>query len=170
MARPRTISEEQRAYVLDLLSQGYGRNQAARETNLGLATITRIAQEHGVVQDRSAVKSALDAARDMTAARQLALLNLAAERAEELLTAEKLSAKDLQSAVTAVAIAIDKRRLITGEATERSESTSIHVYLPAKGSVPSIEAAFAQPLPRLTDGQREPDAVADETMPDAPTY
>jgi hypothetical protein len=61
-----------------------------------------------------------------------------------------------------LAVVIDKRRLITGEVTQRTVEETVHIYLPAKEARPAIDAgvgrlAVGQVLGELEDRhQRQP--------------
>lgn len=76
----RPVTLQQRAQVVDLHAKGLGRNEIAKLTGIGAATVSKIVKDDGGSFNRSKVKAA-------TAARKV---DLAAERAR---LAERLLAK-----------------------------------------------------------------------------
>jgi hypothetical protein len=57
------LTAKQRATILKLHADGLGRNQIARTTGLGAATVTKVIHEAGLSFDRTATKAAVEARR-----------------------------------------------------------------------------------------------------------
>lgn len=74
MNRRGPVQPEERARVVELIKAGMARNEIARETKLGAATITRIAQAEGLSFDRSQTAAAVEARKVDLAAERVRLL------------------------------------------------------------------------------------------------
>jgi hypothetical protein len=73
-------SSEQRARVLQLHSEGYGRNEIHRRTGVAAAVVTKIVSEAGLSFDRTATRAATAARQDdLAEARSQALQGMYAE-------------------------------------------------------------------------------------------
>ncbi len=116
----RTITDSERDKMLSLLREGFSHCEVARRTGRSQSAVSALAKEHGISPVRL-MPRAQRAARDYNKVERRNLLNLAFDKAGDLLERGDITARDLKDVVTAVAIAIDKRRLEDGEAGEISE-------------------------------------------------
>lgn len=83
--RQTRVTAKQRQRVLDLHEQGLGRNEIARETKLGLATVTRIVHQAGGTFDRTATEQATRARQLDNRARRTELSSKLLDKVESLL-------------------------------------------------------------------------------------
>ncbi|PWC05399.1 helix-turn-helix domain-containing protein [Agromyces badenianii] len=74
MARRGPVQPEERARVIALVKAGKSRNDIARETGLGAATVSRIAKAVGLSFDRSKTAAATEARKVDLAAERIRLL------------------------------------------------------------------------------------------------
>jgi transposase len=116
----RTITDNEREKMLSLLREGFSHCEIARRTGRSQSTVSALAKEHGI-KPVGLMPRAQQAARDYNKVERRNLLNLAFDKASELLERRDITARDFKDLVTAVAIAIDKRRLEDGQAGEISE-------------------------------------------------
>jgi hypothetical protein len=114
------MSEQERAAILSDLRDGLSLRATARKRGRGVATVSRVANGAGLDLERSATQKAASARRDYAQAERLALLNRLFDKCAQILPTCKKPYEVMQLA-TAMAIAIDKRRLEDGEATSRTE-------------------------------------------------
>jgi hypothetical protein len=112
-------SDRYRAIVQDLQA-GTSFYRVARNHNICVNTARRIAHHHGIVRDDPKTHAAVQARRSYAHAERIRLLDLAFERLEMLLD-DVQDTKSLQQLCNALALLIDKRRLMDGEVTERTE-------------------------------------------------
>lgn len=133
------IPPEVRARAADLLRDGRSVGWTARAMGVAASSVSLIAKEAGIPLDATRTQRIVRLAREFNVARRLELINRAAEAAERLLETD-LTPSQLRDVVISLAVLTDKRRLDTGEATERIEAETVHVYLPKKGSIPTIDA------------------------------
>ena len=116
----RTITDNEREKMLSLLREGFSHCEIARRTGRSQSTVSALAKEHGI-KPVGLMARAQQAARDYNKVERRNLLNLAFDKASELLERRDITSRDFKDLVTAVAIAIDKRRLEDGQAGEISE-------------------------------------------------
>lgn len=134
VARQARVSPEERRAIVEALRAGESAGSVARRTGRSQSTVSGIAKAEGVALDASALQkaSAAKLTRDQAAAlfdesRQLSVLAKIAAVAEERLDESQLARikpLEMQQLATAVAIVVDKWRLIQGEATARTEVAS----------------------------------------------
>lgn len=107
-----------RESVLEALRNGDSKYAIAERFAISRATVYNLAKEEGIGEGFTPdlIKGALD----YNEQRQREILNAAFERCNELLPAADTPQK-MRELMTAIAIGVDKRRLIDGEATSRSE-------------------------------------------------
>lgn len=131
-ARPHRIADAVRKAIVEALRGGESAYSVAKRTGVHSSTVGRIAKEEDVPLQRLATQNATaahltrsQAAAKFNEARQLDLLARLADAVEARLDNERpLTPLEAQQAATAVAITIDKWRLIEGEATARTEVAS----------------------------------------------
>lgn len=116
----KAITDNEREKILGLLREGFSHCEVARRTGRSQSSVSVLAKEHSI-RPVGLMPKAQQAARDYNKVERRNLLNLAFEKAGELLERNDIAARDFKDVVTAVAIAIDKRRLEDGEAGEISE-------------------------------------------------
>jgi hypothetical protein len=117
------ITDSEKEKMLSLLREGFSHCEVARRTGRSQSAVSALAKEYGI-RPVSLMPRAQQAARDYNKVERRNLLNLAFDRAGNLLERRDISARDFKDVVTAVAIAIDKRRLEDGEAGAISEQRS----------------------------------------------
>jgi transposase-like protein len=116
----KAITDGERDRMLSLLREGFSHCEVARRTGRSQSTVSALAKEYGI-QPVNLMPRVQQAARDYNKVERRNLLNLAFDKAGDLLERRDITARDFKDVVTAVAIAIDKRRLEDGEAGEISE-------------------------------------------------
>lgn len=130
--RPLRVDDAERQAIADALRAGESINAVAKRIGRSTHTVMVIGREAGVNSTCVAMQNATaarltrsQAAAKFNEARQLDLLSRLADAVEARLDNERpLTPLEAQQAATAVAITIDKWRLIEGEATARTEVAS----------------------------------------------
>lgn len=117
---PAAIEQKEREAIAETLSTGVSVGETAKRHKRSKGAVSKIAQQHGIVFERSNTKKASQAKRDYALAERIELLNDGFDKARELL-AGITEVKDLQAWMISVGTGIDKRRLEDGEATSRDE-------------------------------------------------
>lgn len=117
------MGDTERAAIVADLETGLSVRATARKHGRDPSTVSRIGQAAGVDIQRCQTNKATAARRDYDLTARLALLNKVFDRVEALLP-DTDKPLELQQLTTALAIAIDKRRLEDGEATSRNEVSS----------------------------------------------
>lgn len=117
------LTEDERTSILDDLRAGESVRGAAQRASRAPSTVSRVAASAGLEIERCQTKKATAARRDYDLSARLALLNKVFDQVETLLPT-CLKPLEVQQLATALAIAIDKRRLEDGEATSRAEVSS----------------------------------------------
>lgn len=79
------ITDEQRAEVLHLHTEGLARNEIARRTGISAGTVTKICQDAGRAFDRSATKDATRARQEDLAEARIALAHRLNDAANDML-------------------------------------------------------------------------------------
>ena len=128
------IPAAERQTIADALRSGESITAVAKRTQHSTNTVMRIGREAGVSATHASLQNAqaarltrADAAAKFNEARQLNLLARLADAVETRLDRaddKPLTPLEAQQAATAVAIVVDKWRLIEGEATARTEVAS----------------------------------------------
>ncbi|ADU50160.1 Tb-291 membrane-associated protein [Thermaerobacter marianensis DSM 12885] len=124
MARTQRVPDEHRREIAEALVAGASAAELARQYGYHRATIYRIAREAGINMVDVRTQQATRARRDYDKARRLQLLNQGFEAAAAILP-EIRKPHQLRDWAIAVATLVDKRRLEDGEATERTEVSSV---------------------------------------------
>jgi hypothetical protein len=120
----RTITEEERKKMLELLREGFSHGEVARRTGRSQSAVSALAKQCSIEPVNRMPKAQL-AAREYNKVERRNLLNLMFDKASVLLDRSDLTARDFKDLVTAIAICIDKRRLEDGKAGEiREQRTS----------------------------------------------
>lgn len=117
------LSETERESILEDLRAGESVRGAARRASRAPITVSRLARDAGIDVVRTQTNRASQARRDYDLPARLALLNKVFDQVETLLPT-CFKPLEVQQLATALAIAIDKRRLEDGEATSRAEVSS----------------------------------------------
>ncbi|WP_273845420.1 helix-turn-helix domain-containing protein [Rubrobacter calidifluminis] len=149
MGNFRKVTEEERQRIISLLKSGLSQGKTAREVGRSKQTVSRIARAAGISSDVTAIKKAEAARLDFAKAERLELLNEGFQKAREILPTVD-SAHKLQAWMTALGIAVDKRRLEDGEATERGD------YTHREAAEKDLEEYF-EALDALREGDGEAD-------------
>jgi predicted lipase len=116
----RAITDSERDKILSLLHEGFSHCEVARRAGRSQSAVSTLAKQYGI-KPVNHMPRAQQAAQDYNKVERRNLLNAAFDKAGELLKRRDITARDFKDVVTAVAIAIDKRRLEDGEAGEISE-------------------------------------------------
>lgn len=138
-----TLTPAERAGHLEqvaaLHKAGLGRNAIARETGLGLATVTAMAGELGLSFDRSTTEAATSARKADLAARRLDITDRLYARVEKLL--DKLDGEEWRTLV-AVAPGVDKPQNLdfVPPADEKATASSIGSYLAAAAKIEAVDS------------------------------
>ena len=160
----RPISDDLRTRVLDALRSGVGHKTAAKQCGTTEWYVRRIAHEAGLDTQREATKKATETRLAWDSARRVGLLSEVLQRARELMPQADTPQK-LQSLVTAMAIAVDKIRLETGEATARTETTERRVYeitqrLVTDRAAVELHERLLERLSASPPAERQPEGIA----------
>lgn len=123
MPKALVMTDAQISAILADLKAGASVRATAKAHGVSAMTISRIGAANGIDANRTRTKKANEARRDYAQTARLGLLNKVFDRIEEILPT-CTRAQELAQLTTALAIAIDKRRLEDGEATSRSEVSS----------------------------------------------
>ncbi len=114
------LTDSERRRIEALLSEGLSVGAAARETGRHKSTVSRVGKAAGIEGNVAATKKANEARGSYAEARRLEIIGKAFDKAEDLLVGID-EAGDLQKWSVAFGTLVDKARLETGEATDRSE-------------------------------------------------
>ena len=149
------LTPDERQRIIGLLESGMSVGETARQTGRSKGIVSLLGKRAGVDLDRSRGRKLARAAREFDRVERLSLINETAARLREVLSAGGLSPRELQAASVTLGILIDKRRLETGEATSRTETATVHIYVPASPrlSRPASQVMDVAParLPEGTD-------------------
>lgn len=122
------LTEAERQRIAALLADGKSQGAVSRELGRSRAVVNKIARESGVTNTVTNVrdtKKATEARSAYAEERRLELIGRGFDKADELL-AKITDAGELQKWTVALGTMVDKARLETGEATNRSESKHQH--------------------------------------------
>jgi phosphoglycolate phosphatase-like HAD superfamily hydrolase len=141
------VSEEERETLRRLHAEGKGRNEIARQLGRSAGTVTNIASELGLSFDRSATKKASEARAAYAEERRLELIGKGFDKADDMLAAIA-DAGEFQKWSVALGTLVDKARLETGQATNRSETVDPTRRERIKGTLDELAAKRREHLGR----------------------
>lgn len=122
LVKGRRVAPEKRAEIIERLQRGETRHSVAKETGTPKSTVQDIATASAIAA-RPEAKLQTAPARDFNKQAQRELIDLAASRVHEMLSVVTTPGAIRDLCVSA-AIVVDKRRLMDGEATQRTESNA----------------------------------------------
>ena len=161
MAKPRSVTDEERARIVDSLRGGkMSQAKIAKEFGRGVATISRIANSEGIDTERSATEKATKTRERYDEAERREVLNAGFDKARVLLD-QLEDAAEFQKWTVGVGTLLDKIRLDSGEATGRLETTR---YDGNSDREQRFERLFGQ-LDAYRASQDEGDGGSDPSVP-----
>src|SRR5690625_2118538 len=132
MARPSKgtpITPEERQQIIDAIRGGKSRYAVAKEFRRSRTSVAAIAREAGLDSVDTSTAKATQARERYATAQRIELINKFFERIEQridnLPDDPVAAARAIRDLSTSLGIAIDKRRLEDGDATERAETVTI---------------------------------------------
>ena len=137
---PNPVTEKERERIVSLLKEHNGnRNKVAKECGRAPGTIQTIANQEGIPSAYSAPKKAVEARVAYAEERRLEIIGMGFDKSKELLTQIK-DAGEFQKWTVGLGTLVDKARLETGEATNRTESVDPARRQRMKASLDEIAA------------------------------